>query len=63
MMEGGVLCLLVALRPRLELRYQPVTLPKLNVVPTNKFLRLTDLGIIGAFQIEAALQVPSCPTM
>jgi len=34
-------------------------LPKLNVAPTNKFLRrLTGLGIIGAFQIEAALEVP-----
>jgi hypothetical protein len=34
-------------------------LPKLNVVPTNKLLRrLAGLGIIGAFQIEAALEVP-----
>ena len=44
-MEGGVLCLLVALRPRLELRYQPVTLPKLNVVPTTNFFPASQAGM------------------
>jgi hypothetical protein len=59
MMEGGVLCLLVALRPRLELRYQPVTLPKLNVVPTTNFFPASQAWASSAH--SRSKQLCKCP--
>jgi len=62
MMEGGVLCLLVALRPRLELRYQPVTLPKLNVVPTTNFFPASQAWASSAHSKSKQLwKCASCP--